>query len=324
MDTLNKWNKLDSNLLAVSFTLIRNTGGILISVLIIKSVWFERSKIACLLIVTRIPEPNILSGFIKFKNIICIIKFTSVLTFICLMFGDYSSTKQIFGVHSSNSKYLDICITAITSHVLNFTLMSRSQLIIIIYSLMTIKQNIKKELIHCGGNIYKAIEIYRNLKDRMDLINSFLGNHIFAYNLVVVGFYCGVPAAIMSNHVFHIPITIVMCFVMDTTGWMLAAEFFHSIQSTFMKWHDFHTRNNSYVLGSIPANKLLAFNVSDNTIIMSNVLMSMQTQMEIRKLKCEFVYEPLALSCKYFRVTYGFLKAVSCLLNFLSTLNLSS
>lgn len=120
------------------------------------------------------------------------------------------------------------------------------------------------------------------LKEDMDLVNEMFGNQFLAYYTDVIIYMCQIPGILFVSYFYESQASIICFAIPNLVTWVIAAEFHASVTKTFMKWCN-----------------TCRSHFSDNG-----------TQMKLLAVKNEFHSEPIAVSCKFFTVTYGFLASV--------------
>ncbi len=131
------------------------------------------------------------------------------------------------------------------------------------------------------------------LKEDMDLVNEMFGNQFLAYYTDVIIYMCQIPGILLASY-FHETVASTICFAIpNLCTWVIAAEFHSSVAKTFMKWC-----------------KTCRLHFTDNC-----------AQMKLLAVKNELHSEPIAVSCKFFTITYGFIASVR---KFKSILNYKS
>lgn len=306
---LERWKKLDDEILVSSFTFLSYFGSMLMSILFMHRVWFKRVRISKLIHITRIPLCSAQNTFLKWKLMSMIIKilFISIITYIL-----YTTLTSLMNtLKNDDCQVLQKKIGLIVdSHVVTFYWATRLEVILVFVTCFLMGKSIKVELGLTNGNIFKGLEIYQNLLWKISHINKTFGNYFLAYYLDVIGYCIGVPSILLSySHVPQYPSMFFVSFVLDTTGWIVAAEFYYSIQNTFLKWHEHHSRNKSYIYSTI--NLSSSCDMCEQVAKSLNAIRLLLVRDDVAKNKTEFQYEPLALSCRFFRITYEFLKTVS-------------
>ncbi len=203
-----------------------------------------------------------------------------------------------------SNQVLRIIWLVVKSNAINFASMARLQIILLTISLMFLKLNIQQKLNLAGNNFDSGLNIFRNLKWKIDVVNSFIGNQLLASFLICVAYYCSVPVLIINSEEHISPIMMVIYLAFDTIGWVTAAEYYNSVSYIFSSW-----------LCKMEMHDKLNFNVniidwrSSAYAGMTRKITRIERQMEMATVRAEL--DSLALSSKFFRVTYGFLSTVS-------------
>ncbi len=283
----------------------------LMTTLFLERIWFKRGQISGLLHVTTLPPNSTQKNVFKWKissAITKILLIVSIVYYMCTHFISIVSPLK-------NDDYLMVKKTTfVVANYLgaNFYRVTRLEIVLVFVTSLLMGQQTKMNLELTQGNIQKGLEIYQTLLWKMGTINKIFGNILLAYYLDVIGYCCGIPSALLKNSVLQYPSTFLVSFALDVAGWIIAAEFYHYIQYTFSNWHEYHSRNKSYKHPMIDLGttcdkcKQMAKSV--------NAIRLVVERDDIVKIKAEFQYEPLAFSCRFFRITYGFLQKVNTIL----------
>ncbi|CAL8098487.1 unnamed protein product [Orchesella dallaii] len=162
-------------------------------------------------------------------------------------------------------------------------------------------KSIQDELINCGSNVDKVIAVYQNLKRKISFINSVLGNLVLATYVCVIAYYCELPDVLMGVGDFNVKSIekVIMHFFANTVTWTLAAEFHSMATKKFYKWHE----DWLFIDAKLELQGVSTVKTNTTSIIGENVW----NEQKLFAVENMLQREPLALSCKFFPVTYGFL-----------------
>lgn len=281
---------MDNTFLVTTFTGVSNVGSIILNILFIKQVWFSRVQISEVLSLTRIELPGIK------RRIYTILVFTEkiglVVALVMLFYANCLSELN-FGTdgYVKNNTSLRYSWIILKAYAITAIMSVRLQVLSMIVALLLLYLNLNHELDHINCNIKRGTEIFRLLRWKMDIINEYFVNQILAWYLVVVAFYCKVPEIVMSPLFTQSKLFMFVYMTCDSIGWLTAAEYYHLVQKTFLRWlwnHDYNYsgyRSREKVIEMIqPTNE----SVDEGTV------------------KAEFHLEYLALSTRFFRVTWIF------------------
>lgn len=126
----------------------------------------------------------------------------------------------------------------------------------------------------------QGLDVLYTLKYRIDHVNEMFCNHFLAYYLDVIAFMCQIPGTLQASKVS--PSSVIFYVAINFCTCIIAAEFHAFVKLSFMKWC-----------------KACNSHYRDNGI-----------RMKLVGIKNEMHFEPIALSCKFFTITYGFLVSV--------------
>lgn len=289
---------MDSTFLSTAFTGVSNLGSTAMNLLFIKQVWFERAQILKVLLVTRVA----FSGCQRkiYGNILRIVMKVAPVLFLGMIF--YSNYFSDDGYFNDNT-VLRYAWKLLKAHAITANISVRLHVLSMMVSLLLLYLNVHQELDLSQGNMQRGLKMFRLLRWKMDVINDFFGNQLLAWYIVVVAFYCKVPDMVMSPS-FSDTLGIIFIYMAnDSIGWIIAAEYYHLVQQTFLRWLWSANYNNSPFLTEHWQRRAIVLEFVEPT----------KENLDLGTMKAEFQFEYLALSTRFFRVTYGFLGAVSIL-----------
>lgn len=159
------------------------------------------------------------------------------------------------------------------------------------------------------------IKLYRKLKTKLELINTFAGWHVLTFCAIVLTYYCEIPDVISGKMWEREGLgSVVFYLFLNSFLWLVAAEGHSVIHKTVKKWIDnylFNRYNDIPKLEKVEIKQGLAKNCGNLHSLDNNHASSMEIHMMLMAIRNDLSAEPLGLSCKFFTVTHGFLTSVS-------------
>lgn len=175
------------------------------------------------------------------------------------------------------------------------------------------ESNLKQNLTLSVANGYGIVG-YQKFKTNVSLINDFFEDQLLAYYLMVIGLYCQIPEAVLGNFFRETKLVLLFYMIVDAVVWGIAAEFHNSVQRTILQRHESNYCRTVAIPFCCQGTKINLIDLKSTAIYdMQQDIRQIRQQMDSLKIKSEFYFEPVALSCRVFKVTYGFLSAVSLL-----------
>ncbi|CAL8098469.1 unnamed protein product [Orchesella dallaii] len=149
------------------------------------------------------------------------------------------------------------------------------------------------------GFLASGISAYKDLKKKLSLINILFEGQLFSFFVAVIAFYSRFPESILlsSNHQLGI---IIPFLVLDTILLILAAEFHYQVQQISIEGFE-ELYSNAFISESR--------SMQSNSPNIANILEHFQVlerKLSWTQVKNEISLQPIALSCRFFSVTYGF------------------
>ncbi|CAL8102570.1 unnamed protein product [Orchesella dallaii] len=134
-------------------------------------------------------------------------------------------------------------------------------------------------------DVQKGNEFYRRLKSKAKLITNLYGNQILGFYITSICYYAQAPHVFLGKR-GNTEKLIMAYFTLTIVGWIVAAEFHKNVQETVLKWIAAHT---------------------------GNANLGVEDRLALLSLSNEMAADPIALSSRYFSVTYQQFSAVSAL-----------
>ncbi|CAL8102551.1 unnamed protein product [Orchesella dallaii] len=132
-------------------------------------------------------------------------------------------------------------------------------------------------------SIQKGNELYRKLKNMTSLITQLCGNKVMAFYITSVCYYAQAPHIFLGKR-GNTEKLLMAYFTLTSFVWILAAEFHKNVQETVLQWIVNHSANEN---------------------------LTTDDRLKLLSLSNEMTADPVALSSRYFSVTYQQLSAVS-------------
>lgn len=129
---------------------------------------------------------------------------------------------------------------------------------------------------------------YHNLRMKVDVINNLLNSQLISYAILYLAYVCELPDYFNSHYYKESLVTVFLFIFMDTTTWIIAAEFYYMINEAFTNWY----KSLCFDLYHRPS---YAIDCRDDLMVVQN----------------ELIIDTPGLSCRCFKVTYGLLCSVN-------------
>ncbi len=116
----------------------------------------------------------------------------------------------------------------------------------------------------------------------------------------------------MGSRFQNVTMELVLVLIIDTVVWVIAAEFHHYTQSIFIDW--IHNSGNIVQQSFENVEKIHIINSRTRSCkgcLTTTELNSIKNELVLTSVKNELYFEPLALNCRFFCVTYGLLTSVT-------------
>ncbi|CAL8098472.1 unnamed protein product [Orchesella dallaii] len=203
---------------------------------------------------------------------------------------------------------------ALESHCITLLGINHVFLFVISSSLLGVANKYREDLARYGKDVKKGIESYRRLRTKVSQINKVFEAYIIAFVAIVIPYYCEIPDVFMK-YLSEEPMPSVIFYIfLNTSVLLLAAEFNSRVNQIFSEWF-----NKSFLCATTLNNQHERPIMVYNTKITSyrDVL---ESSIQLVTIKNELHSYPVALSCRFFFVTYGFLAKLASLVMHLYTL----
>ncbi|CAL8102588.1 unnamed protein product [Orchesella dallaii] len=204
------------------------------------------------------------------------------------LLGGNRSSNDLSDLHVSqnilqNVFYLGLSIICVYASL--FYITNHGIFLMLVFSVRQLGKVLRTELTTEGNKsveVQRGYELWRKMKSKVDLIKCLFGYKIMVYYIISVCYYAKTPHIMFGNQGNIEKVTLAY-FLLASLIWIMAAEFHKEVQETVLKWIAYHSGNEN--LKSKDMLKLLA---------LSN----------------EMSADPIALSSRYFYVTYQQLSAM--------------
>lgn len=271
-----------------------------------KTIWFERNKIGELLLATR-TSIYWKHGIAKMN----LLKFFGELLFLGIFLSIACNNYFIAEMYAMNdgwfttNEILRKLWVLVFAHMMAFEFWIRFQLPFFAFTFLIVNLNVKRELNVMPGNFEHGLEIFGSVRDKIHVVNMYFENQLLAYFIIAVSFYCGIPEVVKNTTYTNFSWFFAFDVMLDFSGWIIAAEYSHLIQNTFLNFL-WEQRNNA----DRTMTKLYSKLACENYDTLQNIS-KIEKRVERLQLINEFQFEHLTISCRFFRVTYGFISSVS-------------
>ncbi|CAL8102539.1 unnamed protein product [Orchesella dallaii] len=132
------------------------------------------------------------------------------------------------------------------------------------------------------SQIYKEIELYRQLKGTTDFAGKMYGDCMLAFYLSFVTYWFEAPHILLGRR-GEAEIALLIFSSVTTIIWVLAAEFHYRVQHAIVEWTTFYLESES---------------------------LSLEDRLKMFSIRWEVSTQPVAFSCRCFSATYKHLSSM--------------
>ncbi|CAL8098463.1 unnamed protein product [Orchesella dallaii] len=321
-DIFSRYREKDSEYISNTFNFANNFVFVYFVVLFFKLVWFQGDNLLKFVAITtiRIKRATLICTFGK---LLWISSFLAYGTIVCLRSPFYSFDLPNDAYNSNGTvyhngydklttlfaiklSYWDIALTILKAlsaiHAVTIFPVTHSLLFVLSFCVLGIAKNYRTELrlaVH-RIDISTGLLAYRNLRKNITFINDVFGGPLFGFFLAVITYYSQVPDVLMG-YLTDFPLGVIFLFiVLDMAIFVLAAEFHSQVQRiSFEGFEDLSLKVLEY------KRKFEVRSVSS-----TEYFQILESKLDLMEMKNEMSQQPIALSCRFFSITYGFLASV--------------
>lgn len=289
--------KRNGQYLGSFFDIVSDIAGNSLVLLLLKMAWFEnKTKLEAMLNSTI--TCNLKLKFYRMFQITCI------LLYIIIAYSNQKGVSHMLAKIRDDELFFDVSLyhhyskfminlslfskalwSIQQTHIFLIFFFSHCYIFAVAFSIYGVSIDFKYSLV--SNKASDGLVLYKTLHCKIDCVNYITQNQLLAFSVLFICYLCELPD---YNFALESAESLIMFALTNALTWILAAEFHYSVKQTVTNWFKVICLN-GYQLKGI--NKDNRFNQIDLVMVQN-----------------ELIIDAVSLSCRCFKVTYGFLCSV--------------